>query len=99
MKKQSLFSLFGLLLLANCTNDTLPKPQGYLRLEYPIAKYESFEGACPFTFGKNIYTQIRFKKECDFNIEYPDMKATIFMSYKQINNDLEIGRASCRERV
>ncbi len=87
MKKLFLF-FFGLFLFS-CTEDSFPKPQGYLRLEYPIAKYESFEKDCPFTFGKNIYSLIKSKNNCDFNIEYPDMKATIFLSYKHINNDLD----------
>lgn len=88
MKKLFLLFFFGLFMFS-CTEDTFPKPQGYLRLEYPIAKYESFDKECPFTFGKNNYTQIKFKNGCDFNIEYPDMKATIFLSYKHINNDLD----------
>jgi len=88
MKKFCLPLFFGLLLLG-CAEDAIPKPQGYLRLEYPIAKYETFEGDCPFTFGKNIYSQIKFKKDCDLNIEYPNMKSTVFLSYKQINNNLD----------
>lgn len=88
MKKIILFSLFGLL-FTHCTKDTLPKPQGYLRLEYPIAKYEPLERDCPFIFGRNVYTQVRIKNDCDFNIEYPSMDATIFLSYKHINNNLD----------
>lgn len=89
MKKNVLFLLLALLIFTNCKENTLPKPKGFLRLDYPVAKYETFEGDCPFTFGKNIYSQIKFKKGCDFNIEYPDMKASIFLSYKQINNNLD----------
>jgi len=87
--KKLLSLLFLYLLLSSCTEDTIPKPDGYLRLDYPIAKYESLEVECPFTFGKNVYTRIKTKSGCDFNIEYPKMKATIFLSYKQINNDLD----------
>ncbi len=87
MKKPFLSILFGLFLLG-CTEDSIPKPQGYLRLEYPIAKYEKFENDYPFTFGKNVYANIKSKKEFDMNIEYPEMKATIFLSYKTIDNNL-----------
>lgn len=88
MKKLFLPLFFGLFLFG-CTEDVIPKPQGYLRLEYPIAKYEKFENDYPFTFGKNIYSDINYKRGFDLNIEYPDMKATVFLSYKQINNNLD----------
>ena len=87
--KKLLLHFFSAFLVIGCTEDSIPKPQGYLRLEYPVAKYEKFANDCPFTFGKNIYSVVKHKKNCDFNIEYPDMKATVFLSYKQINNDLE----------
>lgn len=81
-------ALFGFILLS-CTETTLPKPQGYLKLEYPIAKYETYQQDCPFSFGKNIYAEIKSKHNCDFTITYPHMKADIFITYKHINNNLE----------
>lgn len=88
MKKHVLLFFFGLFILG-CSEDSLPKPEGYLRLEYPVARYESFEGNCPFVFGQNSYTRIKSKNGCDFNIDYPAMKATIFLSYKPVNNNLD----------
>jgi len=87
MKK--LFLFYVLYLFFGCTENVVPKPQGYLRLEYPIARYTTFQNECPFTFGRNTLAQIKNKNNCSFNIEYSDMKATIFLSYKPINNDLE----------
>jgi len=86
MKKFVLVFVFSIFF--NCTENVVPKPQAYLRLEYPIARYTTFQSECPFTFGRNTLTQIKDKKKCSFNLEYPSMKATIFLSYKQINNDL-----------
>src|SRR5690554_581856 len=88
MKRYLFVILLGSMLLS-CTETTLPKPQGYLRLEYPIAKYETYQHDCPFSFGKNIYTEIKSKNNCDFTITYPEMKADVFISYKQVNNNLE----------
>ncbi len=88
MKKYFFVILLSSILLS-CTEDALPKPQGYLKLEYPIAKYETYQPDCPFSFGKNLYTEIKSKKNCDFTIAYPNMKADVFISYKQINNNLE----------
>lgn len=88
MKKHILAVLFGTGLLS-CTETTLPKPQGYLRLEYPIAKYETYQGDCPFSFGKNVYAGIKSKQDCSFTIAYPGLKADIYLTYKPINDDLE----------
>ena len=41
------------LLFLGCGDDPLPKPKGYLRLEYPEAKYEKVAIPLPFTFEKN----------------------------------------------
>ena len=37
----------------SCKNEVLPKPSSYLRLDYPEAKYMSFENECPYTFEMN----------------------------------------------
>jgi len=87
MKKFVLF--FAISVFFSCTENAVPKPEGYLRLEYPIARYTTFQDECPFTFGINTLTRIKNKNNCSFSIEYPHMKATIFLSYKPINNDLE----------
>ncbi len=83
-----LLPLLGLFTIS-CKEETFPKPQGYLRLEYPIAKYETYQPNCPFSFGKNSYSTIKLKKDCDFNINYPSMKASIYISYRPVENNLD----------
>jgi gliding motility-associated lipoprotein GldD len=90
MKKLLLLPSFLVLFTTSCKEDTLPKPQGYLRLEYPIAKYETYQANCPFDFGKNSYSTIKLIKDCDFNIVYPSMKASIHISYRPIEDNLDI---------
>lgn len=80
--------LLGLFAIS-CKEETFPKPQGYLRLDYPFAKYETYQNNCPFSFGKNVYSIIKHKTDCDFNIDYPSMKASIYISYRPINNNLD----------
>lgn len=47
-----LFFVFLSVIFLSCQEETLPKPQGYLRLEYPFPQYEDIDINCPFTFGK-----------------------------------------------
>jgi gliding motility-associated lipoprotein GldD len=78
----------GLLLFSSCKEDVFPKPSSYLRLDYPIAKYANFENECPFTFEMNAEAVIKGEKDCGFTITYPKMKATIYLTYKPVNNNI-----------
>jgi len=77
-----LFSVFG------CKDEVLPKPSSYLRLDYPEAKYVNFENQCPFAFEMNSEAVIKGEKDCGFTILYPKMKATIYLTYKPVNNNI-----------
>jgi gliding motility-associated lipoprotein GldD len=84
------FSLFLVLLFSvfSCKKEVLPKPSGYLRLDYPEAKYVSFENNCPYTFEMNSEAIIKGSKDCGYTISYPKMKATIYITYKPVNNNI-----------
>ncbi|RZJ54889.1 MAG: gliding motility lipoprotein GldD [Flavobacterium sp.] len=75
--------------LLSCKKDVLPKPSSYLRLDYPEANYVNFENNCPFTFQMNEGAVIKGEKNCGFTITYPKMKATIYLTYKPVNNNIE----------
>jgi gliding motility-associated lipoprotein GldD len=80
----------GLFLFSSCKEDVFPKPSSYLRLDYPIAKYADFENECPFTFEMNSEAVIKGEKDCGFTITYPKMKATIYLTYKPVNNNINV---------
>ena len=75
------------LMTVACKNEVLPKPAGQLRLEYPLAEYAHFSSHCPFEFDMNEKAVIKEKKDCDFTINYPKMKATIYLTYKPVNGN------------
>jgi len=88
-----LFIFIGL--LTNCEQNTIPKPKAFLRLEYPEAIYkrENIE-KMPFTFernalGKELKTKILKSKSASIgiNIVYPQLKGTIYLTYKKINQN------------
>lgn len=73
--------------VSSCKEDVLPKPMASLRLDYPEASYIKYEGAdCPFTFDINATGKIKREKNCDLSIQYPKMKATIYMTFLPIQN-------------
>lgn len=85
---------FGLLIAVStlsisCKEETLPKPKAYLRLDYTLGDYKPFDSNCPYTFAYNDAARIKDKGQCNFTIEYPKMKATVYLTYKPVNNNLE----------
>ena len=77
------------LTIVSCKDDVLPKPASFLRLDYPEANYVNFENNCPFSFEMNEGAIIQGEKNCGFSITYPKMKATIYLTYKPVNGNIE----------
>ena len=81
--------LFLSLSVIGCRNEVLPKPEAMLRLDYPTASYKSFLTDCPFDFDYNKLSSIKQNGDCLFQIEYPEMKASIHITYKQVEGNIE----------
>jgi gliding motility-associated lipoprotein GldD len=79
-----------LLLFTSCKDDVFPKPASHLRLDYPMAKYVGFEDQCPFSFEMNSNAIVKGEKDCGFTISYPKMKATIYLTYKPVNSNINV---------
>jgi len=85
-----LFILLFAFLLNSCADEAVVKPASQLSLSYPVQEYSVPELDCPFNFAKNEFATITTKKNCGINISYPQMKATIYLTYQQIReNNLE----------
>lgn len=89
-KISALFIILVLLVfVTSCKEDVVPKPPSQLRLDYPIAKYASFSNHCPFEFEINEDAIIKEDENCGLTIHYPKMKATIYLTYKTVNKDID----------
>lgn len=90
LKRQlAIFALLAVLFsVFSCKDEVFPKPSSYLRLDYPEAKYVNFENECPFAFEMNSEAVIKGEKNCGYTISYPKMKATIYLTYKPVNSDI-----------
>ena len=72
----------------------VPKPIGYYRIDLPEKKYHKYDSLCPYSFETPIYSVVRpdtrdNSEPCWINVFYPRFKATIHVSYKVINNNIE----------
>lgn len=82
-------ALIALTGLAGCGEDTVPKPKAFLRLDYPEATYVLFDSECPYNFAVNSVANIKSKGQCNLTIEYPRMKASVYLTYKPVKGNLE----------
>lgn len=80
-----LMTLLSLVFLVSC-KDTLPKPKAYLRLSYPDAQYKNYT-SCNYSFDINTLGETEQKK-CDVKVVYPKMKATVYLTYKPVEGNL-----------
>lgn len=74
--------------LFSCNEETVPKPASQLRLEYPAPKYTALPTNCPFSFDVNTVAQLK-NNSCSYEIQYPKMKATVYLTYKEVHNDID----------
>lgn len=82
--------------LAGCDNEEevfSPKPRGYFRINFPEKSYRIYDSICPYTFEIPVYARMNQDKHnganpCWLNLEFPKYKATVYLSYNSVNNDI-----------
>ena len=86
---RALVVFFFIALLASCGDEVHIKPEAKLRLQYPLPEYRMVNFDCPYAFEKNQMARIEKKSQCAVNVQYPKMKATIYISYQPVEDNLE----------
>ncbi|MDP4188311.1 MAG: gliding motility lipoprotein GldD [Bacteroidota bacterium] len=94
---RSVFWFFGLTLVlfsgSACKRKYTPKPSGYFRIDFPKKEYRAFAGNFPYSFEYPVYGKIeKYKGEIAepywMNIDFPEYKGKIYISYFRLNHDL-----------
>lgn len=85
-----LFVIFGfMLLVTSCGENVIVKPKAMLHLQYPEPVYRTIELGCPFSFELNVHANITKRDNCWINLVYPNMKATIHLTYREVEDNLD----------
>jgi gliding motility-associated lipoprotein GldD len=79
-----------LIVLLSCEDDVVVKPSAMLSLEYQEPSYDTIAVDCPFEFLVNKEAIVKGKNNCWMNIHYPKMKATLYLSYRDVNMNKNI---------
>lgn len=101
LRKTSLLTLLVFLTASySCREVAVPKPRGHFRIDLPARQYVQFNEHSeknlnlPLSFEYPAYGHLIFQGEHSsnpgwFNIEFPTYKAKIYLTYKDVHNDLE----------
>jgi len=76
------------IVLVSCSEETLPKPKAFLRLAYDTTDYQKISSNCPFSFEISKEAKAVYNKQCWVNIEYPKLKASLNITYRPVENNL-----------
>ena len=76
-------------LILGCDSESQPKPNGYLRLEYPIPAYAAFTSLTNFSMEYNSLSEVKLRNQNIPRIVYPGMKATLYLNYAAVDNNLD----------
>ena len=93
MNSRLLIILLFFTSLFSCREKAVPKPHGYFRIAFQNKSYHSLTGAYPYRFDIPDYAEAVSDRSANtepwwINIEVPDHKAEIHISYKNINRNL-----------
>lgn len=75
---------------SSCEEEYQPKPIGYFRIGIPESDYAPLISECSYTFDLNTSSHWIEKEQCWGDISYPDIRATIQLTYKPISNEMEL---------
>jgi gliding motility-associated lipoprotein GldD len=75
--------------LLSCRENYTPKPRGFFKLSFLEKQSQQYNQDCPFTFKFPTYSKIQnLEKDCFFNLDFSDYKATLHISYFSVNRNL-----------
>ena len=92
--KNSSLLMILLCILFSCKQNYSPKPHGYYRIDFPDKEYRLYDSICPFVFEYPVYGTLvpdtrPTSDPCWFNIHFPKHKGTIYLTYKEIDSNLD----------
>lgn len=94
LRRLLLIIICGILMCA-CNTEYQPKPKGYNRLELPVAAYVNTPDTLPYFFEYSKHAKLLkdtswVREKHWVEISYPEFKATIHITYKQLQGSQEL---------
>ncbi len=85
--------LVAAFVLVSCSENYTPLPRGYFRIDLPEHIYQLSDTTFPYYFEYPVYAKLRNSPHNPdslywINIVYPQFKATVYLSYKNVDGNL-----------
>ena len=90
--------LFLLLLISSCDSNILPKQKGFFAPDFNFPNYKILE-SCNHSFKLNDLTNIISKPNCNYEIEYDELNAKIYVSSIIVDNNFDMISKKFDEKV
>jgi gliding motility-associated lipoprotein GldD len=94
-RKSIILIAFLAIIAQACGGGSTPKPRGYFRIDFPEKEYQLLDSAhYPYrfyypTYGKLVEDNSSISEDYWVNVDFPDYKARIHISYKDAQNRLD----------
>ena len=91
---RGVFFFIIILFVNSCKKTFTPKPRGYFRIDFPDKKYQKYKNdECEYTFKYPVYGIIvnfdnNNTEPCWINIEFPEYRGKIHLTYWKLKNNL-----------
>ena len=82
------FGIIILLLFISCSEENLPKPKAFLKLEYGEKVYRELTVSRPYSFEVSNKIILKEMPKKWLKIEYPSLKANGDITYRKVDNKL-----------
>lgn len=95
MRKHLIFIAFIITGLSACKNDFMPKPKGFNRIDLPKNEFRALPDTFPYQFEYSAHAKVLadsswIAEPYWIDLYYPEFKASIQISYKEIKEDREL---------
>lgn len=89
-----IYFILLILLAFACKKEYVPKPHGYFRIDFPKKEYTTTNNSTPYSFEYPTYSKLLndtsgIAEPYWINIEIPQNKAKIHLSYKPVIKNLQ----------
>ena len=72
-----------------CSESYTPKPRAFFKVDLPSKEYEITDIKCHFFFERPSYSILKkISQDRFYNLEFPDQKGTLHITYLSIENNL-----------
>ena len=90
--------LFLLLIISSCDSNILPKQKGFFAPDFNFPNYKILE-SCNHSFKLNNASKIVAKPDCNYEIEYDELNAKIYVSNIIVENNFDMISKKFDEKV